>query len=248
MSGMSLFLVGLVALGNIGLLGFLILDRNRQIKKSPTEVDETEEPSDETTDSQEVEQVSLNPVAIGKSSFDIDEMEKMFEEVMERKLPVMLKVVLGEVNIHDTEFNDSKEEPNDTNPAHESAKFKAMSSEESEKAFAEDIRNMESQEVSAPNATGSSIDEIEKAVDVAVNPYSSDESKAAAGDIIRENQDTYLMEALSEKERFKKGLDEAIRLSIEKEMSEKSGYRPKPRRETEYSYREVFNPMDLIAD
>lgn len=248
MSGMSLFLVGLVALGNIGLLGFLILDRNRQIKKSPTEVDETEEPSDETTDSQEVEQVSQNPVAIGKSSFDIDEMEKMFEEVMERKLPVMLKVALGEVNIRDTEFNDSKEGPNDTNPAPESAKFKAMSSEESEKAFAEDIRNMESQDVSAPNATGSSIDEIEKAVDVAVNPNSSDESKAAAGDIIRENQDTNLMEALSEKERFKKGLDEAIRLSLENEMSEKSGYRPKPRRETEYSYREVFNPMDLIAD
>ena len=265
---MNLCLLFLIAIGNITLIVYLILDHNRKIKgnsdseKPPAATENPpEEPSSTANDM--VEDTSI----IGKSSFDIDRLDayieerinKSIDERVDARVNQILDDKIGDVKTEDVEFAPEEERQSDIFvPKPRLKPFVPLSDAETRAAFDEDLRyeDVVTDEVSAPDAKCASIDEIEAAVETAVNPEATDTQKAEAGKVLNEQKDTELYARLSERESIRAGLEESIRLSLEAEMAEKSGYRHKPKRintvnddsvaDSKSKFNDGFDPDDLV--
>lgn len=265
---MNLCLLFLIAVGNITLIVYLIHDRNRTIKgksdseKPPATTEKSPEPPSSTAQ-EVVEETSI----IGKSSFDIDKLDayieerinKSIDERVDARVNQILDDKIGDVRTEDVEFAPEDEKQSDIFiPKPRLKPFVSLSDAETQAAFDEDLRyeDVIPDEVSAPDAKCASIDEIESAVETAVNPDATDTQKAEAGKVLNEQKDTELFALLSERESIRAGLEESIRLGLEAEMAEKSGYRPIPKRfntvtdgsaaDSKAKFNDGFDPDDLV--
>ncbi len=161
---------------------------------------------------------SKGKCTIGKSTFEMDKLEAMMAQVaretVKAMLPAAVNELMGDVDVKDVEFaNEETEVPEKTN------KFTPMSSREVSETFDTDIRDVEDSEPAAPLASGASLDEIENAVNTAINPDANETQQAKAGKILSEVKDTELFERLtSANDDIDRRVNLCIKMSIKAEI------------------------------
>lgn len=226
MTGLAIFIAGGILLCNFVLVAFLILDsRRKNCQPSPQQQQQPSE--DESADQPHEEQPKTAGVC--KSSLELDRFESMLaktvKDTVEQVLPVMLEDMIGDVRLKDVEFAEDEksetktsEEQTEEKPAH---RFQPLSESAMNDAFETDIRDFDD-EPSAPSASGTSIDELENAVDTAMNPEATPRQQAEAGKILSDMQGTELMERLSQNDDIDRRVNLCIRMSIRAEFSSNS--------------------------
>lgn len=246
MTGISLFLLGIIAISNFGLLTILILDRNGQNGKEqpPPAGKEPPPPVDPI----------ISETSIGKSTFNIEDYEERMKkaEGKVQKMTAMIDRLEGDVRLRDVEFTNPEDTPSntETEEAFVPRKFSRMTPEEESAAF-EDVRidDVEPDMVSAPSASGISLEELESSVNTAMNPNASVEEKVWAGRILNSFADTNFMDRLTTVEEVQKGVLECIRAEYRKEMVGDNKIRRQPRKSKPPVIPDNindFNPADLL--
>lgn len=253
MTGFEIFAVGGILACNAILVGLLILDKRRpktaEKKEEGVVVDNLERHPDVP--------VPENKSLVGASSFDIDSLEarmmKVITDTVSETLPKVVKSMIGDVSLKDVEF---AEEESDTSEQQDEkpSKYTPLSSEETDKAFNVDIRDVEDSEPSAPVATGVPLDELEDKINTAMNPDATSEQRVVAGKILSDLRDTELMERLtSTNDDIDRRVNLCIRMSIQAEIREKNSAAGLSRPVKKVSAvktvtvkPEDFNPADML--
>lgn len=250
MTGLEIFMVGGLIVSTSFLAGVILNDKKKQEVKPVNDSADTQPAEDKPNDKPEP-QKSL----VGKSTLDLSEYEaliaKAVEKSVEKVLPVALSELLGDVNLKDVEFtptNDETEKHEESaspeteqEPKPEKPKFRPMDSEATNDAFNTDMRDVDDMDYpSAPTASGNSIDEIEKAVDTALDDSATEADKAEAGKTLNELKDTEVFDHLSANDEISRRIDLCIRLSIRAEIQAKNGQsKPNPTPKSEQVVKSV---------
>lgn len=259
MTGLAIFIAGGIFLCNVGLLAFLVLDSRRKggqpspppVQPSPSEDENADTPHEE----------SSKTAGVGKSTLELDRFEailaKTVKTTVEEVLPNVLGDMLGDVRLKDVEFADDTESgetipsmtPTDEKPAQ---KFQPLSESATNEAFDTDIRDFDD-EPSAPVASGTTIDELEGAVDTAMNPDATPQQQAQAGKVLSEMQGTELLEKLSQNDDIDRRVNLCIRMSIRAEFESKKSPMAVPKSVKKSVAVKIvaddlndFNPADLL--
>lgn len=180
MTGVSIFLLGTVALTNVGFLLYLMRDNNRKV--SPPQAKPPEQPQ---PDEAETKKAPSEPQAtVGKSKFHIEEFDERFEEIEQRfdRVIQMLDRIEGDVRLKDVEFANTDDAPTQEEIARDAEavdnppKNNRMTREQEKAAFADvRIEDVEPEPVSPPSASGVTMDDIEKSMETAANPDATPE-------------------------------------------------------------------------
>lgn len=218
MGGIEIFIGGGILLCNAVLVAYLITSsRNRNNPSGkiapPDSAQRPEEPDTQSLNGE----VPDNGVA--PSKFNMDEfMAKIASEIVSdvrKELPKLLSEMVGDLKESDVEFVPESEINNFT-PAKVIA---PLNSEEIDEVFSTDMRDIDDTPPSEPMAKASSIDELEQAVETAVNPESSDEELAAAGKVIEPYKVTKFYDVITSNEEIDRRVELCFRLSLKSEMS-----------------------------
>lgn len=250
MTGTSLFLLGAVDLSNIGFLAYLLLDRNRKMQPpadKPPENAPAAEPASQTSDTPPPQSF------VGKSKFNVeDELEsridRLVDNAFDRNIRRIKLTMLGDVRLNDVEFGDEasattaavtgNDTPQDNTLMPEQPVKNARMTPEQEKSAFEDVRieDVEPDTVSAPSATGATMEDIEESISTAVDPDATPEQKMEAGKVLEPLMDTNLMEGLMSYEEIYKGIQscmtELLRENISDKTVRKSGVKTKKTQST----------------
>lgn len=112
MTGLSLFLVGAVAVSNLGFLAYLLLDRNRRIQPSGSKP--PEDKRDAPIETQEPE-IPVPQSLVGKSKFNIEDdediesrIDRLVDNAFDRNIRRIRESMLGDVRLRDVEFDEDK--------------------------------------------------------------------------------------------------------------------------------------------
>ncbi|WP_305383852.1 hypothetical protein [uncultured Duncaniella sp.] len=171
------------------------------------------------------EAVSDHNHVVAPSKFNVDEfMAQISSEVISdvrKELPKILKAAIGEVKFSDIKFEDGYEDESEPDEDFVPRKFKALNTDETDDAFNTDLRNIDDTPPSEPIATGTSIDELEKAMDVAMDNKSSDEELAEAGKVIQPFTVTKLFDAITTNEEIDRRIELCLTLALRAELSMK---------------------------
>ncbi|TFU94365.1 hypothetical protein E4T81_03740 [Barnesiella sp. WM24] len=187
----------------------------------------SQKPSEETVDKlpTKEETASDKTHVVAPSKFNVDEfMAQISSEVISdvrKELPKILKEAIGEVKISDIKFEEGYEDDSDPDDDFVPRKFKALNTDETDDAFNTDLRNIDDTPPSEPIATGTSIDELEKAMDVAMDNKSSDEELAEAGKVIQPFTVTKLFDAITTNEEIDRRIELCLTLALRAELSMK---------------------------
>lgn len=187
----------------------------------------SQKPSEEKTEDlpPKEEAASDNIHVVAPSKFNVDEfMAQISSEVISdvrKELPTILRQAIGEVRISDVKFEDGFEDDSETDEDFVPRKFKALNSDETDDAFSTDLRNIDDTPPSEPVATGTSMDELEKAMDVAMDNKSSEEELAEAGKVIEPFTVTRLFDAITTNEEIDRRIELCLTLALRAELSMK---------------------------
>ena len=168
----------------------------------------SQKPSEEKTEElpPKEEAASDNIHVVAPSKFNVDEfMAQISSEVISdvrKELPTILRQAIGDVRISDVKFEDGFED-------------------ETDDAFSTDLRNIDDTPPSEPVATGTSMDELEKAMDVAMDNKSSEEELAEAGKVIEPFTVTKLFDAITTNEEIDRRIELCLTLALRAELSMK---------------------------
>ena len=250
MTGISLILLGTVALSNVGLLFYLLNDRNKKLMGTDKPVSNPEQHKEEAKNEPQSETASKPHVGKSRTVIDSNIEEYIQEQVNSRvkeEIRQLKESMLGDVRPEDVEFKESTEKP--TTEEDVFTPHARMTKEEEVKAF-EDVRinDVDGDMVSAPSATGTSFDEIEEALKTAENPNATPEEKAKAGDIFDKLMDT----KLATDDEILKGVKACVSESIRVSFTEKEPRKVKaviknkttilfPKDDDEFNPEDVFN-------
>lgn len=235
MTGTSLFLLGVVALSNIGFLAYLLLDRNRKMRPpadKPPENAPAEEPPPPAPDTPAPRSL------VGKSKFNIDDelesrIDRLVDNAFDRNIRRIKLTMVGDVHLNDVEFGDEasattaapseNEIQNDNLPKPEQPVKNARMTPEQEMSAFEDVRieDVEPDTVSAPSATGATMEDIEASISTAVDPDATPEDKANAGKVLEPLMDTNLMEGLMSYEEIYKGIQSCMTELLRENIADK---------------------------
>lgn len=260
MTGVSILLICAILLTNLGMLGFFFLERNRNLVKAslPPQPEKEKDPVPEPDEKKETD-----ADIVGKSTFNIDDFEVKFNKVEERlaTLSKMLDRLEGDVRLKDVEFTNPEDRPTEEDMANDEAedekfiprKFSRMNPETEANAF-EDVRieDFDPDMVSAPSASGVSMEDIESSVDTAMNPAAPADEKAKAGKILNGLVGTDLMDRLTSVEDIYKGVMSCLRESYRMDIGVSTvnkNEKPslgKGRKHIVPANIEDFNPADLL--
>ena len=217
MTGIEIFFCGGFLLTAIFCLLFLT-GVIKPVSQKPSEGKTEELPPKE-------EAASDNIHVVAPSKFNVDEfMAQISSEVISdvrKELPKILKAAIGEVKFSDIKFEDGYEEDSEPDEDFVPRKFKALNTDETDDAFNTDLRNIDDTPPSEPIATGTSIDELEKAMDVAMDNKSSDEELAEAGKVIQPFTVTKLFDAITTNEEIDRRIELCLTLALRAELSMK---------------------------
>lgn len=254
MTGISLILLGTVALSNVGLLFYLLNDRNKKLMGTDKPVSNPEQNKEEAKNEPQSETASKPRVGKSRTVIDSNIEEYIQEQVNSRvkeEIRQLKESMLGDVRPEDVEFKESTEKP--TTEEDVLTPHARMTKEEEVKAF-EDVRinDVDGDMVSAPSATGTSFDEIEEALKTAENPNATPEEKAKAGDIFDKLMDTNLMDKITTDDEILKGVKACVSESIRVSFTEKEPRKVKaviknkttilfPKDDDEFNPEDVFN-------
>lgn len=234
MTGVSLFLLGTVALSNIAFLAYLLIDRNTRLKPPPAKPPEDKPGVSESPKSDEVPEP---PSFVGKSKFNIeDELESRIDRIVDkafdRNIRRVSKAMMGDVRFSDVEFDDADETPashvpNPGNTVSEHLSKSARMTPAQESASFEDVRieDVESDTVSPPSASGATMDEIAESIGTATNPDATTEDKVKAAKILDPLMDTNLMDNLLSYEEIYKGVQGCMTELLRADIADKKSKR-----------------------
>ena len=222
MGGIELFICGSILLCNAVYVAHVVTSSKRKTDGKPeTPKDTTNSESKHEPSQSEHEQKVENPdeTGVAPSKFNMDEfMERIASEIVsdvKKQLPGLLSDIVGEMKSQDVEFV-----PDDEIEKFTPAKVVApLDSEEIQDAFDTDLRDIDDTPPSEPVATGSSIDELEQAVETAMNPESTDEELAEAGKVIEPYRVTKMYDIITSNEEIDRRVELCFRLSIRSELS-----------------------------
>lgn len=240
MTGMTIFLLGAVALSNLGFLAYLLLDRNGKIRppadKPPenTSAQEPQPPAPETPAPQSL---------VGKSKFNIDDelesrIDRLVDNAFDRNIRRIKLTMLGDVHMTDVEFGDEASAttaavtgngvPKGNPPEPEQPVKNARMTPEQEKSAFDDIRieDVDPDTVSAPSATGATMEDIEESISTAMNPEATPEQKVKAGQVLEPLMDTTLMEGLMSYEEIYKGIQSCMTELLRENIAYKQARKP----------------------
>lgn len=171
----------------------------------------------------EEEAASDNIHVVAPSKFNVDEfMAQISSEVISdvrKELPTILRQAIGDVRISDVKFEDGFEDDSEPDEEFVPRKFKALNSDETDDAFNTDLRNIDDTPPSEPIAVGTSIDELEKAMDVALDNESSEEELAEAVKVIEPFTVTKLFDAITTNEEIDRRIELCLTLALRAELS-----------------------------
>lgn len=214
MTGIEIFFCG----GFLVIAIFCLLLLTGIIK--PVSQKKTSEDKDEKV-SPKVEVASDKAQVVAPSKFNVDEfMAQISSEVISdvrKELPKILKDAIGEVKISEIKFEEGFDEDEEFVPR----KFKALNDDETDDAFNTDLRNIDDTPPSEPIATGTSMDELEEAMEVAMDNNSSDEDLAKAGKVIEPYTVTKLFDAITTNEEIDRRIELCLTLALRAELSMK---------------------------
>lgn len=102
MTGVSIFLLGTVALTNVGFLLYLMRDHNRNAQPPQAKPPEQAQP----TEAEKPKDTPAPQATVGKSKFRIEEFDERFDEIEQRfdRVIQMLDRIEGDVRLKDVEF------------------------------------------------------------------------------------------------------------------------------------------------
>lgn len=254
MTGVSLILLGTVALSNVGLLFYLLNDRNKKLMGADKPGSNLDQNKEESKNDSQSETVSKSRVGKSRTVIDSNIEEYIQEQInskVKEEIRQLKESLLGDVEPEDVEFKESTEKP--TREEEVFTPHARMSKEEETNAF-EDVRinEFEGDVVSAPSASGTSFDEIEEALKTVENPNATPEEKAKAGDIFDKLMDTNLMDKIATDEEIMKGVKACVSESIRVSFTEKEPRKVKaviknkttilfPKNDDEFNPEDVFN-------
>lgn len=189
----------------------------------------SQKPSEEKTEDLPPKEdvASDNIHVVAPSKFNVDEfMAQISSEVISdvrKELPTILRQAIGDVRISDVKFEDGFEDDSEPDDDEEFVprKFKALNSDETDDAFSTDLRNIDDTPPSEPVASGTSMDELEKAMDVAMDNKSSEEELAEAGKVIEPFTVTKLFDALTTNDEIDRRIELCLTLALRAELSMK---------------------------
>lgn len=233
MTGISMFLVGGFALTNLGLIGYLLLDHNKKVKKN-----EPEPPPEPQTEDPELPSATktANEPGVGKSLFNIDELEdyinKRIDQAVEEKVFPVIEEKMGRVKLKDVEFANSEDTPSSEEIANDEkesdTKEVQIPNEKLDEVFT-DVRidEIEPDTVSAPSASGATMEDIAESMETAKNPNSTLAERKRAGAILAELQDTNFMALFAQDPVIVKGINECIQRNVREKMLGNQDNKPK---------------------
>lgn len=241
MTGTSLFLLGVVALSNIGFLAYLQLDRNRKMRP-PADKPPENAPAEGTPPAPVPDSPALRSL-VGKSKFNIDEelesrIDRLVDNAFDRNISRIKLTMLGDVRLKDVEFGDEasattaaatgNEVRNDNPPMPEQPVKNARMTPEQERSAFDDVRieDVEPDTVSAPSATGATMEDIEESISTAVNPDATPEQKIEAGKVLDPLMDTNLMEGLMSYEEIYKGIQSCMTELLRENIADRQARKP----------------------
>lgn len=242
MTGISLFFLGTIAIANVGLVTFLINDANR---KNRSVNPPTQDKKPEEVDNAPVQEEPPKPPRslIGKSKTRIEDFDERFDKIEQRfeRLAQMMEKMETNVRLRDVEFTNESDVPTKEEIAKDDAGMESsednntfndarMTPEQEASAF-QDVRidEVDSDMVSAPSATGSTIEDIEEAVDVAIDPNASAESKRRAGRVLKKFEGTNFFDTLISIDTTRKELMKCMTMGMKDSITDKDDS-PKPQR------------------
>ena len=239
MTGMSLFLIGSVAVCNIGFVVYLLLDHNKKVAKSGE--DAKPEPPAEPEQPKEAGNSVLEGLSLmGKSTFDIEKeirssIEKVVTETISVVMPGAIEKFLGDVKLKDVVFANKEDEPTaeevakDEQEPYVPTKTKQMSAEQEAAAF-NDVRinDVEPDEVSAPSASGASMEDIEDSFNIAVDENSTPAQKVRAGKVLEKLLDTEFVERFTSEPEIYRNILICVKESIKADMAMEAKDKTKP--------------------
>ena len=155
MTGVSIFLLGTVALTNVGFLLYLMRDNNRKANPPQAKPPEQQQP----TEAETAKEFPTQQATVGKSKFRIEEFDERFEEIEQRfdRVIQMLDRIEGDVRLKDVEFANTEDAPTQEEIARDAEAVDNMPKDnrmtrEQEKAAFTDVRieDVEPETVSPP--------------------------------------------------------------------------------------------------
>lgn len=254
MMGTTIFLVGSILISNAVIVALLLKDSKGKTKEDPKSDDaKRQEPEKETTDT-----TPTPKAGIGKSTFSIEDFEKRMMEAVassvKEMLPVMIEDAIGDLKLKDVEFAEEQgDSHNEAAQITENPKFKPLTNDETVTAFDTDIREIADDGPAVPSANGATLDELEAAVDTAMNDKATPEQQASAGKVLSELQDTQLFEHITENDDIDRRVNMCIKMSIRADISIKNR-NPKTPDAVKKAVSKIviadniddFNPADLL--
>lgn len=237
MTGVSLILLGTVAISNVALVAFLVKDYNGRANKqesqappSPPVPPQTPPPAPPAQVEVAVQPASVRASVVGKSKFNIDEFDRRFEELQTRFQNILdlLDKVEAEVRLRDVEFRNPEDRPtqeqiNRDNEEEANGGNIQVSHEKIDEIFGEPSMNeVEPDNISAPSATGTTIDEIEEALETVVDPKASTEAKAKAGRILFPYIETNLFASLVSEEEILQAVLKCANMAVRESIADKT--------------------------
>lgn len=217
MTGIEIFFCGGFLLTAIFCL-LLLTGIIKSVSQKPSEAKTEDLPPKEEAGSDNIH-------VVAPSKFNVDEfMAQISSEVISdvrKELPTILRQAIGDVRISDVKFEDGFEEDSEPDEDFVPRKFKALNTDETDDAFNTDLRNIDDTPPSEPIASGTSIDELEKAMDVAMDNKSSEEELAEAGKVIEPFTVTKLFDAITTNEEIDRRIELCLTLALRAELSMK---------------------------
>lgn len=217
MTGIEIFFCGGFLLTAIFCL-LLLTGIIKSVSQKPSEAKTEDLPPKEEAGSDNIH-------VVAPSKFNVDEfMAQISSEVISdvrKELPTILRQAIGDVRISDVKFEDGFEEDSEPDEDFVPRKFKALNSDETDDAFSTDLRNIDDTPPSEPVASGTSMDELEKAMDVAMDNKSSEEELAEAGKVIEPFTVTKLFDALTTNDEIDRRIELCLTLALRAELSMK---------------------------
>ena len=254
MTGTTIILVGAILMSNAVIVALLL--RNPKGKTDGLPKHEAENADNPQNGDEEAP--AMRQAGIGKSKFNVEDFEeRLMEKVassVKDMLPVMFEDMIGDLKLKDVEFAEETPSP-EQNPEQTpgNRKFQPLSKDETEDAFDTDMRDIIQDGPSAPSANGATLDELEAAVDTAMDASASPEQQAEAGKVLSELKDTQLFERITENDDIDRRVNLCIKMSIRADISVRNKNPKTPEAVRKVTSKKIiadrfedFNPADLL--
>lgn len=224
MSGFEIFIGGGILICNAFLVGYLLKPQKKiPNAKIPDANDDSQIEKPDGKESSTVETESVAEPFVAPSKFDVDEFmakfaDKVIEEVKQEMHTILSSQIGAEITPENVKFAEGYEDDESDNfiPQKE---IKPLSTQEMEDAFNTDERDIDIAPPSAPIATGTSIEELEKAVETAMDENATPEQQADAGKVIEPYTVTQLFEAITSREEIDRRVKLCLTAAIRADLS-----------------------------